>query len=135
MHRLAVGQDYHSHDPTANLRCDAPASDATARLDLFAERLSDDGLDAIEGNAYPIGVDDTLLPEMVRRLHSECFPRRRLGLPPPDRCYQTADPTLRIAKALGTTPEFWLNLQRISDLDRARATTNLDGTVPLVESS
>ena len=47
----------------------------------------------------------------------------------------TTDSALRIAKALGTTPEFWLNLQRISDLDTGRATTNLDDIIPLVEAS
>ena len=29
----------------------------------------------------------------------------------------TADTALRIGRALGTTPEFWLNLQRMYDLD------------------
>ena len=34
----------------------------------------------------------------------------------------TADTTaLRIGKALGMTPDFWLNLQRMYDLDVARA--------------
>ena len=47
----------------------------------------------------------------------------------------TADSALRIAKALGTTPEFWLNLQRIYDLDTARAKTNLDDIIPLVNTS
>jgi addiction module HigA family antidote len=32
----------------------------------------------------------------------------------------TADTALRLAKALGTTPEFWLNLQKHHDLDCAR---------------
>jgi addiction module HigA family antidote len=32
----------------------------------------------------------------------------------------TADTALRLAKALGTTPEFWLNLQKQYDLDLAR---------------
>jgi antitoxin HigA-1 len=32
----------------------------------------------------------------------------------------TADTALRLAKALGTTPEFWLNLQKQYDLDCAR---------------
>ena len=47
----------------------------------------------------------------------------------------TADTALRIGRALGTTPEFWLNLQRMYDLDVARATTDLDGIVPLVDAS
>ena len=47
----------------------------------------------------------------------------------------TADTALRIGKALGTTPEFWLNLQRMYDLDTARATADLDDIVPLVDAS
>ena len=33
----------------------------------------------------------------------------------------TADTALRIGQALGMPPEFWLNLQRMYDLDLARA--------------
>ena len=36
----------------------------------------------------------------------------------------TADTALRIGQAFGTTPDFWLNLQRMYDLDVAR--TNID---------
>jgi addiction module HigA family antidote len=32
----------------------------------------------------------------------------------------TADTALRLAKAFGTTPDFWLNLQKQYDLDCAR---------------
>ncbi|MGV1014366.1 MAG: HigA family addiction module antitoxin [Methyloceanibacter sp.] len=32
----------------------------------------------------------------------------------------TADTALRLARALGTTPDFWLNLQKQYDLDCAR---------------
>ena len=44
----------------------------------------------------------------------------------------TADTALRIARALGTTPEFWLNLQRRYDLDVARDSLDIDAIVPLV---
>lgn len=44
----------------------------------------------------------------------------------------TADTALRIGRALGTTPEFWLNLQRMYDLDRARADVDLSAITPLV---
>ena len=37
----------------------------------------------------------------------------------------TADTALRIGQALGMTPDFWLNLQRMYDLDMARANTDL----------
>ncbi len=45
----------------------------------------------------------------------------------------TADTALRIGKALGMTPEFWLNLQRMYDLDVARATTDVSGIEPVVK--
>lgn len=44
----------------------------------------------------------------------------------------TADTALRIGKALSMTPEFWLNLQRMYDLDQARATTDTSGITALV---
>ena len=47
----------------------------------------------------------------------------------------TADTALRIGQALGMTPEFWLNLQRMYDLDRARTTTDVSSIEPLVEIS
>lgn len=47
----------------------------------------------------------------------------------------TADTALRIGQALGTTPEFWLNLQRMYDLDLARASTDISTIEPLVEAS
>lgn len=47
----------------------------------------------------------------------------------------TADTALRIGHALGTTPEFWLNLQRMYDLDRARVTTDVSKVEQLVETS
>ena len=45
----------------------------------------------------------------------------------------TADTALRIGKALGMTPDFWLNLQRMYDLDVARGSTDVSVIEPLVE--
>ena len=47
----------------------------------------------------------------------------------------TADTALRIGRALGMTPEFWLNLQRMYDLDIARASTDTSAIESLVETS
>ena len=44
----------------------------------------------------------------------------------------TADTALRVGRALGTTPDFWLNLQRMYDLDVARASTDVSAIEPLV---
>ena len=40
----------------------------------------------------------------------------------------TADTALRLGQALGMTPEFWLNLQNLYDLDLARASIDI-GTI------
>ena len=45
----------------------------------------------------------------------------------------TADTALKIGCALGTTPEFWLNLQRMYDLDVARASTDTSAVEVLVQ--
>ena len=47
----------------------------------------------------------------------------------------TADTALRIGRALGTTPDYWLNLQRMYDIDVARSTTDVSGIEPLVETA
>ena len=47
----------------------------------------------------------------------------------------TADTALRVGQALGMTPEFWLNLQRMYDLDLARALIDTSAIEPLVEAS
>ena len=47
----------------------------------------------------------------------------------------TADTALRIGQALGMTPEFWLNLQRMYDLDLARALIDISAIEPLFEAS
>ena len=44
----------------------------------------------------------------------------------------TADTALRIGRALGMTPEFWLNLQRMYDLDVARTTVEVGDIEQLV---
>lgn len=38
----------------------------------------------------------------------------------------SAEMALKLSKALGTSPEFWLNLQQAFDLYQARKTVNLD---------
>ncbi len=47
----------------------------------------------------------------------------------------TADTALRTVRALNMSPEFWLTLQRMYDLDVARASTDTDFMQPLVEVS
>ena len=47
----------------------------------------------------------------------------------------TADTALRIGQALGMTPDFWLNLQRMYDLEVARARTDVSEIQRLVDVS
>ena len=47
----------------------------------------------------------------------------------------TADTALRIGRALGMTPDFWLNLQWMYDLDCARVATDTASSESLAEAS
>ena len=44
----------------------------------------------------------------------------------------SADSALRIGKALRMTPDFWLNLQKMYDLERAQDSTDVSQIEPLV---
>ncbi len=68
--------------------------------------------------AKAIGVPPIRISEIVRR-------RRSI----------TADTALRVGTALGMTPEFWLNLQRMYDLEVARTSTDITLIEPLVKRS
>ncbi len=46
----------------------------------------------------------------------------------------TADTALRIGRALRMTPEFWLNLQRMYDLDLARREVDVSNIEPLFDA-
>lgn len=43
----------------------------------------------------------------------------------------SADTAMRLARFFGTTPEYWMNLQRAWDLARARESVDVSGIVPL----
>ncbi len=43
----------------------------------------------------------------------------------------TADTALRLGRALNMTPDYWLNLQKMYDLDIARSSVNLADIQPL----
>lgn len=45
----------------------------------------------------------------------------------------TVDTALRLGRAFGQTPEFWLNLQRRYELEVASASVDLSAIEPLVE--
>ncbi len=68
--------------------------------------------------AKAIGVPPIRINEIVRR-------RRSI----------TADTALRVGTALGMTPEFWLNLQKMYDLEVARTSTDTSLIEPLVRET
>ena len=43
----------------------------------------------------------------------------------------TVNTAMRLSKFFGTTPEFWMNLQRAHDLAQARDSVDLSGITPL----
>ena len=61
-------------------------------------------------------------------------PRRRINEIILGRRSVTADSAVRIGRALGTTAEFWLNLQRHYDLRIARNAVDIESIKPLVAS-
>ena len=83
------------------------------------------------------------LAEMLEELGiSQYRLAKAIGVPPIRindivRCRRsiTADTALRIGQALSMTPEFWLNLQRMYDLEVARSSTDTRSIKPLVELS
>lgn len=68
--------------------------------------------------AKAIGVPPIRISEIVRR-------RRSI----------TADTALRVGTAFGMTPEFWLNLQKMYDLEVARTSTDTSLIEPLVRTA
>ena len=76
-----------------------------------------------------LGVSQYRLAKAIRvppvRVHDIVHCRRSI----------TADTALRIGQALGMTPESWLNLQRMYDLDIARASTDTSSIEILVEAT
>ena len=83
----------------------------------LAEILSEMGVSQYR-LAKAIGVPPIRISEIVRQ-------RRSI----------TADTALRVGKALDMTPEFWLNLQKMYDLEVARGETDTSEIEPLVELS
>lgn len=65
---------------------------------------------------------------LARRMH---VPRTRVERLVKGQTSLTADTAMRLAKVFGTTPEYWMNLQRAWDLARARETVDTSAIEPL----
>ena len=73
----------------------------------------------------PLGLSPIAL---ARRLH---VPRTRIERLVREETSVTADTAMRLAKAFGTTPEYWMNLQRAWDLARVRDTVDVSDIRPV----
>jgi antitoxin HigA-1 len=66
---------------------------------------------------------------LAQRLH---VPRTRIERIVKRETAVSADTAMRLAKFFGTKPEYWLNLQRASDLARAKEVTDVSDIAPHV---
>ena len=73
----------------------------------------------------PLGMS---APALARHLK---VPRTRIERLVKGETALTADTAMRLATYFGTTPEYWMNLQRAWDLARAGETVDVSGIVPL----
>ncbi len=64
---------------------------------------------------------------LAKAIHA---PPRRINEIVHGRRSATADTALRLGRALSMTPEYWLNLQKLYELDLARASSNLSDIEP-----
>jgi addiction module HigA family antidote len=73
----------------------------------------------------PLGLSALAL---ARRIH---VPRTRIERLVKGETAVSADTAMRLGRVFGTTPEYWMNLQRAWDLARARETIDVSGIKPL----
>ena len=73
----------------------------------------------------PLGLSPIAL---AKRLH---VPRTRIERLVREETAVTADTAMRLAKAFGTTPEYWMNLQRAWELAHARNTVDVSDITPV----
>ena len=65
---------------------------------------------------------------LAKRLY---VPRTRIERLLKEETALTVDTALRLARFFGTTPEYWMNLQRAWDIAQAKATVDVSDITPL----
>lgn len=73
----------------------------------------------------PLGISSIRLAKAIG------VPRTRIERLVKEQTRVTSDTALRLSKALGTSPEFWVNLQVTHDLAQARTNTDLSAIQPI----
>jgi antitoxin HigA-1 len=66
---------------------------------------------------------------LAQKLH---VPRTRIERLVKRETAVSADTAMRLAKVFGTTPEYWMNMQRAWDLARAKEVIDVSDIAPLV---
>ena len=94
--------------------------------------MNHDTIDPIHPGEHLAEMLDELGISQYRLAKTIGVPARRINEIVHGRRSITADTALRIGRALGMTPEFWLNLQRMYDLDIARTAVDLGDIERLV---
>ena len=89
------------------------------------ENPSHPGEVLVELYLEPLGMSALAL---AKRLN---VPRTRIERLAKGETSVTVNTAMRLSKFFGTTPEFWMNLQRAYDLAQARDSVDLSGITPL----
>ena len=92
-------------------------------------------IDSIHPGEHLAEILDELGISQYRLAKAIDVPPRRINEIVHGRRSITADTALRIGQALGMTPEFWLNLQKLHDLDLARSSIDIENIESLVAAS
>jgi len=92
-------------------------------------------IDSIHPGEHLAEILDELGISQYRLAKAIGVPPRRINEIVHGRRSITADTALRIGQALGMTPEFWLNLQKLHDLDLARSSIDIENIESLVAAS
>jgi len=92
-------------------------------------------IDSIHPGEHLAEILDELSISQYRLAKAIDVPPRRINEIVHGRRSITADTALRIGQALGMTPEFWLNLQKLYDLDLARSSIDIENIESLIAAS
>ena len=98
----------------------------------YIRSLNDMGTDPIHPGEHLAEILEEIGISQYRLAKAIGVPPRRINEIVHGRRSVTADSAVRIGQALGMTPEFWINLQGLYDLDLVRASTDVGGIEPLV---
>ena len=110
-----------------------PAVEKAVKLAIGSKLMNQ--IDSIHPGEHLAEILDELGISQYRLAKAIGVPPRRINEIVHGRRSITADTALRIGQALGMTPEFWLNLQKLYDLDLARSSIDMENIESLVAAS